>query len=164
MLPSARRQEDKQKTSRQSDVMPDRENMDTMLGKFPENDFANEPENEQGEIDIVSAGLHEITNTVREYFRSSPSINSRGNSDITEETVGGIKDELHSQTTRKLEEIKEGLNSPLLAAINTAIAGNVIHELQCSIGALESGLNQNWTFSKQDYTGLLKIYWPEKTP
>ena len=62
----------------------------------------------------------------------------RGNSDITDETVRIIIEEVISQMA-KLEENKVGRKSQILKAINTAITEMVIHELQWSIGALDKG-------------------------
>ena len=62
----------------------------------------------------------------------------RGNSDITDETVRIIIEEVISQMA-KLEENKVGRKSHILEAINTAITEMVIQELQWSIGALDKG-------------------------
>ena len=63
---------------------------------------------------------------------------SKGTSDSTVETVRGINDK--SEMTKKLEEIKVGLNSQILTA-DSANPKQVIPELQGSIGALEKGIN-----------------------
>ena len=116
-----------------------------ILENFPENLIVNEPENEQ-KIDSVSARLHDNTDTIRDDYRSLLNSNNRGNSKVTIES----DEELNSQMSRKLEEIKMGLGSQILAAINTHITEKVIPELQESIGVLDNGTNTNWTKSQKD--------------
>ena len=87
-----------------------------------------------------SAGLQENTNSLGEEFRSLLSSYSRGNSDLTVETVRVINEELDSEMTRILEENKMGLNSQILAAKRPAITEKVIPEVQGSEGARENGL------------------------
>ena len=78
------------------------------------------------------------TNTSSEDFRSLLFCFSKGTSDSTVETVRGINDK--SEMTKKLEEIKVGLNSQILTA-DSANPEQVIPEFQRSIGALEKGIN-----------------------
>ena len=61
-MPSTRKQKAYDKRSRPSDIMPDIENLDGMLGNLSENSPVNGPENERSEIDTASAGLRENTN------------------------------------------------------------------------------------------------------
>ena len=57
------------------------------------------------------------------------------------ETVRIINEELSSQISKKLEEMKKkGFDSQILAAIDTAITEKVIPGLQESIDTLENGL------------------------
>ena len=41
-----------------------------MLGKFPAAGYVNHPDNGEDEVDLVSAGLQDIFNTLGEGFRS----------------------------------------------------------------------------------------------
>ena len=55
-------------------------------------------------------------NERRRYLLDS---NRKGNSEITVETVRIINEELSTEMSRKLEEIKRGLDSQILTANNT---------------------------------------------
>ena len=92
-MPSTRKREATEKRSKRSDVMSDLENLDVILGGFPENDLDNEPENEP-DVDSTSAGLQESTDTLKKDFRSLLKNSSRGNSVIAIETVRAINEDL----------------------------------------------------------------------
>ena len=92
-MPSTRKREATERRSKRSDVMSDLENLDVMLGGFPENDLDNEPENEP-DVDSTSAGLQESTDTLKKDFRSLLKNSSRGNSVIAIETVRAINENL----------------------------------------------------------------------
>ena len=90
----------------------------------------------------MSVGLQENTNTLGDDFESIVNSNSRKNSEMTAETVRGIKTELNSQIAKKPKEIKVDLNSQMIIiTINIAIMDRVMPELQGSLSALENGLN-----------------------
>ena len=91
-------------------VVSDEGNMDIFLANLTQNDLENEPEIEQ-EFDSVSAGLQEKTNTLGEDFRFLLNSHSRGNSGITVETARINYEKMNTRMTRKLEEIKSGLDS-----------------------------------------------------
>ena len=76
----------------------------------------------------------------RRHSRSLLKSNSRGNSEITGESVRIINEELDSQISRKLDEMKTGLVSQLLATIDSAITEKVIPGIQESIDTFENGL------------------------
>ena len=50
---------------------------------------------------------------------------SRENSEITIETARMVNNEISTQVTRKLDEVREDLNSQFLEVINSAIAEKV---------------------------------------
>ena len=97
-------------------MMSESENVDVILGNYPENDFTTEPENDQ----------NDVSDSLGEDFSSLLISNIRGNSDISVETARIVKEELKSLMARQLEEVKMGLNSWILAAINTAKPEKVI--------------------------------------
>ena len=115
----------RERHSRHFDLTSDMKILDVMLGSFPKNDSESEPEDEQ-DVDSASVGLHKKTETLREDFRCILNSNSRGNSVSTVETVRLLNEELNTQMSRKLKEIKMGSNSQILSVINTALVEQVI--------------------------------------
>ena len=119
-MPSTRKQKAKEKRCRQSDVMSDLENMDIMLGNHSRNDLDSQKETDG---DLESNGLQTV-NPTSEDFRSLINTNSRKNSEITMETARMINNEITTEVTRKLDEIREDLNSQILEFINRDFASN----------------------------------------
>ena len=85
----------------------------------------NETRNEQGESDVDSEPefdrLQLNSNVVSEDFRSMHNTNGRGSSEMTIETTRINNDEITNQVTRKLDEIRSGLNSQIREAINSQL-------------------------------------------
>ena len=53
-MPSIRKQKAREKHSKQSDVIPDIENKDVMLGEFSRNELKGNPEDRNNEVDFGS--------------------------------------------------------------------------------------------------------------
>ena len=109
-MPSTRKQKARDKRSRQSDVMSDLENVDIMLGNYSRNELDSQLGERETELDLESDGL-QAANPISEDFRSLVDTNSRENSEITIETARLINNDITSQVTRKLDEIRSDLNS-----------------------------------------------------
>ena len=139
-MPSTRKQMAKEKWSRQSDVMSGLENVDIMLGNYSGNDLDSQLGERETGGDLESTGL-QTTNPICENFRSLININSRENSEITIETARLINNEITTQVTRKLDELKEDLNTQILEVINPAIAEKVLPSIQNVLGVANSVLN-----------------------
>ena len=67
-MPSTRKQKAREKRSMQSDVMSDIENMDVMIGIFPEDVFERQELARELEPDLESDRLHRETSQVGEIF------------------------------------------------------------------------------------------------
>ena len=67
-MPSTGKQKVIEKRPIQSDVMSDLENSVLMLGNLFENAFVNDPDNGEEEVDSVSIGLRENTNTLGKFL------------------------------------------------------------------------------------------------
>ena len=132
-MPSTRRQKAKEKRSRQSDVMSDLEKIDKMLGNYSRNELDSQLGEKETEIDLGSDGL-QAANPISEDIRSLINTNSREKSEITIETARLINNEITSQVTRKLDEIRSDLNSQILEVINSAITEKVLPSIQNVLG------------------------------
>ena len=139
-MPSTRKQRANEKCSRHSDLMSEIGYLDVMLENLTEKSPENGHKNERSEIDTASAGLQENTNTLADDFKSLLNGSSRRNSVSAVETVRIINEELITQISRKLDEIKRGRDSRILISINTAITEKVIPGMQESIDTLENRL------------------------
>ena len=129
-MPSTRKQKAKERRSRQIDLMSDIENVDIMLGSYSRDvDGNNESENEVN-LDSGSSRPQQNSNLVGEDFRSLLNTNSRENSEITIETTRLINDEISSQLSRKLNEIKTSLSSQIQNAISAAITNTMRPSIQ----------------------------------
>ena len=80
-------------------------------------------------LGLESGRLQRKSNVTGEDFRSLLT-NSRENSEITIKTTGLINDEISSQLSRKLKEIKTSLNSQIQNAISAAITNTVLPSIQ----------------------------------
>ena len=105
-MPSSRKQKANEKRSRQSDVMSDIENMDVMLGNFPETDFQRQELTSEIEVDSESGRQHRDTNQVRTNFSSFLNTTSSVSSEITAELRRAINTVISSQMPKKLEEVR----------------------------------------------------------
>ena len=86
-----------------------------------------------------------------EDFRSLLNTNSRENSEITIETSRLISEEISNQMSRKLNEIKTGLNSQIKDAIAVAITSTVLPSIH---NTLELQGRPNFTMVDQESNGL----------
>ena len=100
-MPSNRKQKAKEKRSRQPDVMSDIENMDVVLGNFPQNSFERPEVACEIEVDIESRRLHRDTNQIGDNFRKLLHTNASEISEITSESRRAITSEISSQMSRK---------------------------------------------------------------
>ena len=95
-MPSTRKQNVKEKRSRQSDVMSDIENMDVMSGTYSRN-------HSDEELDVI---------------RSLLNTENRSENGVTIDTTRLISTEISQQVTRKLDELKIDLNTQNTESIN----------------------------------------------
>ena len=128
-MPSTRKQKAKERRSRQLDILSDVENVDVMLGSFSGNIEGNDHSENELNLNSESSRLQRNSNVTGEDFRSLLT-NSRENSEITIETTRFINDEIFSQLSRKLNEIKTSLNSQIQNAISAAITNTVLLSIQ----------------------------------
>ena len=91
--------------SRQAGVMSDLENVDIMLGSYSRNDLDSQLGERDTEGDLESNGL-QTANPISEDFRSLINTNSQKNSEVTIETARLMNNEITSQVTRKLDEVR----------------------------------------------------------
>ena len=84
-----------------------------MLGNYSRNELDSQLGERETELDLESNGL-QTANPNSEDFRSLINTNSRENSEITIETARLINNEITSQVTRKLDEIRSDLNTQIL--------------------------------------------------
>ena len=113
--------------------MSDLEKVDIMLGNYSRNELDSQLGERETEFDRESNGL-QAANTISEDFRSLINSNSRENSEITIETARLINNEITSQVTRKLDEIRSDLNTQILEVINSAITEKVLPSIQKVLG------------------------------
>ena len=85
----------------------------------------------------------QTTNPISEEFRSLINANSREDSVITIGTARLINNQITTQVTRKLDEVREDLNTQILEVINWAIAEKVLPSIQNALGVQNVGLNAN---------------------
>ena len=128
-MPSTRKQKAKERRSRQLDIMSYVENVDVMLGSYSGNIEENDHSENELNLDSESGRLQRNSNVTGEDFRSLLT-NSRENSEITIETTRLINDEISSQLSRKLNEIKTSLNSQIQNAISAVITNTVLTSIQ----------------------------------
>ena len=128
-MPSTRKQNAKERRSRQLDIMSDVENVDVMLGSYSGKIEGNDHSENELKLDSESGRLQRNSNVTGEDFRSLLT-NSRENSEITIETTRLINDEISSQLSRNLNEIKTSLNSQIQNAILAATTNTVLPSIQ----------------------------------
>ena len=128
-MPSTRKKKAKERRSRQLDIMSDVENVDVMLGSYSGNIEGNDYSEKELNLDSESGRLQRNSNVTGEDFRSLLT-NSRENSEITIKTTRLINDEISSQLSRKLKEIKTSLNSQIQNAVSAAITNTVLPSIQ----------------------------------
>ena len=105
-MPSTRKQKAKERRSRQLDMMSDVENVDIMLGSYSRDYEENDISENGVNLDSGSNRPQQSSNVIGEDFRSLLNTNSRENSETTIETTRMINEEISSQMSRKLNEIK----------------------------------------------------------
>ena len=113
-MPSTRKQKAKERRSRQLDILSDVENVDIMLGRYSRDEEENMASENEVNLDSGSSRPQQNSNVIGEDFRSLLNTNSRENSEITVETTRMISEETSNQMSRKLNEIRNSLNSFLL--------------------------------------------------
>ena len=141
-MPSTRKQKAREKRSRQSDVMSDLENMNVMLGNYPDNQ-SDVDLNENVEVDSRSNGTR--TDMVRncEDFRTLLTSEDRNRCETTMETNRLISEEISYQMNRKIDELKRNLDTQITESINSAIHDSILPSVQNSLSGQNSGLGTN---------------------
>ena len=143
-MPSTRKQEAKEKRSRQSDVMSDIENLDVMLGNYANGDSRGQDTVDQLEIDPESSRRQQGFDQEESNYRYLLHNNLSENSEITAETNRAISSEISSQMSRKLEEMKSDLNSHILEVINSAIDEKILPSIENVIANKRESKNAKW--------------------
>ena len=143
-MPSTRKQKAKEKRSRHSDVMSDIENLDVMLGNYPNSEIRGQDAIDQIEIDPESRGRQQDLDQNEPNYRSLLNSNLSENSEITVETSRMINSEISSQLSRKLEEMKSDLNSHILEVINSAIEERILPSIENVIASSREVKNTKW--------------------
>ena len=140
-MPSTRKQKAKEKRSRQSDIMSDLDNMNVMLGNYPENQ-SDVDLNENVDVDSRSNGTR--TDMVRncEDFRTLLTSDDRNRCETTMETNRLLSEEISCQMNRKMDELKRNLDTQITESINSAIHDSILPSNHNSLSGLNSGL---WT-------------------
>ena len=131
-MPSTRKQNAKNRRSRQLDIMFDVENVDVLQGSYLRNDENNASEDEMN-LDSGSNRPQQISNVIGEDFRSLLNTNSRENSQVTIDTTRMISDEISNQISRRLNEIKTSINFQIQDAISDAITERILPSIQNSL-------------------------------
>ena len=128
-MPSTRKQKAREKRSRQSDVMSDLENMNVMLGNYPEGQ-SDIDLNGNVEVDSRSNGTR--TDMVRncEDFRTLLSSEDRNRCETSTETNRLISEEIPYQMNRKIDELKRNLDTQITESINSAIQDSILPSTQ----------------------------------
>ena len=141
-MPSTRKQKAKEKRARQSDVLSDLENMNVMLGNYPENQSTVDL-NENVEVDSRSNGTR--TDMVRncEDFRTLLTSEDRNRCEMTMETNSLISEEISYQMNSKIDELKRNLDTQITESINSAIHDSILPSIQNSFSGQNSGLGTN---------------------
>ena len=169
-MPSTRKQKAEERRSRQLDTMSDVENVDIMLGSYSRDDEENDISENGINLDSGSNRPQQSSNVIGEDFRFLLNTNSRENSEITIETTRMIKEEISNQISRKLNEIKSGLNIQIQDAISSAITEKILPSIQNtlemqdrvnhtmvdrgSIGLHDSSKSTNFTTGDRRSSGL----------
>ena len=133
-MPSTRKQKAKERLSSQLDMLSDVENVDIMLGSYSRDDDENIASENEVNLDSWSSRPQQNSNVIGEDFRSLLNTNSRENSEITIETTRMISEEISNQMSRKLNEIRNSLNSQIQEAINCVMTDTVIPSIQNTLG------------------------------
>ena len=141
-MPSTRKQKAREKRSRQSDVMSDLENINVMLGNYPENQSEVDL-NENVEVDSRSNGTRTATFRNCEDFRTLLISEDRNRCEITVETSRLISGEISQQMNRKMDELERNLDTQVTESINSAIHGLILPSIQNSLSGQNSGLETN---------------------
>ena len=141
-MPSTRKQKAREKRSRQSDVMSDLENMNVMLGNYPENQ-SDVDLNENVEVDSRSNGTR--TDIIRngEDFRTLLTSEDRNRCETTMKTNRLISEGISYQMNRKIDELKRNLDTQITGSINSAIHDSILPSIQNSLSGQNSGLGTN---------------------
>ena len=69
-MPSTRKQRDKEKRSRQSEVISDMESLNIMLGRCSRNEAARQLSDNEANVDLMSNGPQNNVNPTSEHFRT----------------------------------------------------------------------------------------------
>ena len=122
--------------------MSDLENMNIMLGNYPENQ-SDADLNENVEVD--SRSNRTITDMVRncEDFRTLLTSEDRNRCETTMETNRLFSEEISYQMNRKIDELKRNSDTQITESINSAIHDSILPSIQNSSSGQNSGLGKN---------------------
>ena len=132
-MPSTRKQKAKEKRSRQSDVMPDIENLDVMLGSYQRDNSEVQDRVNENEMALESNRRENCSNRNDNDYRSYLNTDVSENSGITVETRRAISSEISSQMSKKFEEMQTNLNFQVLDIINAAIETKVLPSIKNAV-------------------------------
>ena len=111
------------------------DSVDIMIGCYSRDDERNEQSENDLNLDSGSSMPQQNSNLTEEDFRSLLNTSSRENSKITIENTRIIGDEIASQVTTKLNDIRSSLPWQNQEAINTAITERVLPSIENSLVA-----------------------------
>ena len=134
-MPSTRKLKAKERRSRQLDLMSDVKIVDIMLDSYSRVVERNDQSESELNLDSGSSRLQQNSNLTGEDFRSLLNSNKREDSEITIDTTKVLGDEIASQVTRKLLDIRSTLKLQVQEAINTAITERILPSIENSLVA-----------------------------
>ena len=129
--------------------MSDVEYVDVLLGSYTRNEDRDDQSENELKFHSESSRPQRNSNLTGENFRSLLT-NSGENSDITVKTTRLNNEEISSQMSRRLNEIKTSLNSRLQDAITSAITSTVLRSIQ---NTLEMQGRTNFTTVDRGFVG-----------
>ena len=159
-MPSTRKQKAKDKRSRQSDVMSDIENLDVMLGNYPDSEVRDQNSVEQVKIDPESGRQQQNIGPSGDNYRTLLNTNLSENKDITVETSRMINSEILSLMSRKSVEMKSDLNSHILEVLNTAIEEKILPSIENALACNREVRDAKWDLQPDQQTQELEENFP----
>ena len=111
-----------------------------MLGNYSRKDLDCQLRERKTEGELDSNSL-QTSNPTSECFRCLKITNCRENCEITIETARMVNNEITTQVTRKLDGIREDLNTQILEIINSAITEKWLSSTKNVLRVQKLGLN-----------------------
>ena len=146
-MPSTRKQKAKARKSSEMDMMSDFENIDVMLGNKNINTIEREHSNvlgNTGDHCDTESNLQPEENETRENdFGNFVRENAIPGQDMLHETMETFTSEFNMRLSHVMDSMIAMMHSQINRAINTAMAGRVIPEIQNMVSSLSSSGNRD---------------------